>query len=313
MTHLFDIPIPHDDDRDRVVEELRRLDPDGERTGQVLRDTYDQLYDGARTQRYRWDQLFKTEKTHFGTLIEINLQREFEFVDGHKLDYKISAREVDAKYSHTFGGWMLPPEALDELCLVITASDQTSLFSMGVVRASEALLNKGSNRDAKRTLSSVGRAAIVWVQRDVSLPPNTLLHMPQDDISAVLAAGKGTSRVKELFRRTIGQVVGRSAIATVAAQLDLTRRVRGGSGGARDPLASEGIVILGGAFDWQRDAARQLDLPEPRRTEYVAGYVAPATPGWAGPSAIGPSGLRLRSATPADRHPFDPAWYNKPK
>ncbi|MCT1865827.1 restriction endonuclease [Dietzia cinnamea] len=296
-------------DLDRVVVELKRLDPDGDRTGQVLRDTYDQLYDGARTQRYRWDQLMKTEKTHFGTLIEINLQREFEFVDGDKLDFKIAAREIDAKYSQTEGGWMLPPEGVGELCLLLTASDQTSRFSIGVVRALDVHLNKGMNRDGKRTLSSQGRSSIVWVHRDASLPPNTLLHMPESDVAAIFSAGKATSRIKELFRRTIGQIVSRSAVATVAAQLDITRRVRGGSGGARAPLAEEGIVVLGGAFDWQRSAARHLGLPEPRRTEYVAGYVAPAPPDWIGPSALGPTGLRLRPSTLADRRPFDPAWY----
>ncbi|MEV8221969.1 NaeI family type II restriction endonuclease [Dietzia maris] len=233
-----------DPDRDRVVHEIARMDPTGERIGQVLRDTYDQLYDGARTQRYRWDQLFKTEKTHFGTLIEINLQREFEFVDGDKLDYKIAAREVDAKYSQKLWGWMLPPEAVGELCLVVTASDQTSLFSVGVVRASEEFLNAGANRDGKRTISEGARNAVAWLQEAAPLPPNTLLHMPESDIDAVFGAGKGTSRVCELFRRTVGQIVGRSSIATVAAQLDITRRVRGGSGGARAPLAAEGLLVL---------------------------------------------------------------------
>jgi hypothetical protein len=277
----------------------------------VLRDTFDQLYDGVRTQRYRWDQLFKTEKTHFGTLVEINLQRQFEYADGVKLDYSIAGHEVDAKYSQSAGGWMLPPEAVGELCMVITASDQASRFSVGVVRASEGLLNSGANRDAKRTLSAAGRATIAWLQRDADLPPNTLLQMRPEDVATVLAAGAGTSRVSELFRRTVGQAVGRAAVATVAAQLDITRRVRGGQSGARDPLASEGIVVLGGAYDWQREAARQLGLPIPRRTEYVAGYVAPAPAGSAGRGALGPSGLLLAAATEATRGAFSPAWYGE--
>ncbi|WP_418396390.1 NaeI family type II restriction endonuclease, partial [Yersinia enterocolitica] len=48
----------------------------------VFRATFDQLYDGQHTGRYSVEQLFKTEKTHFGTLIEINLQREFGLADG---------------------------------------------------------------------------------------------------------------------------------------------------------------------------------------------------------------------------------------
>ncbi|GGA71948.1 hypothetical protein GCM10011490_23370 [Pseudoclavibacter endophyticus] len=308
---LLPLPLPEDDARDSVVREMEGLDPDGTITGQVLRDTFDQLYDGVRTRRYRWDQLFKTEKTHFGTLVEINLQRQFEYGDGDKLDYRIAGHEVDAKYSQGSGGWMLPPEAVGELCMVITASDRESTFSVGVVRASEGLLNAGQNRDAKRTLSAAGRATIAWLQKDAPLPPNTLLHMPESDVEAVLDAGAGTARVSELFRRTAGRVVGRAAVATVAAQLDVTRRVRGGQSGSRDPLASEGIVVLGGAYDWQRDAARDLGLPVPRRTEYVAGHVAPVQEGWDGPVALGPSGLSLRPAAPDDRAPFDPLWYGE--
>ena len=71
----------HDPDSDltAVAAALRSKDCDGSRTARVLRETLDQLYDGARTGRYRWDQLYKTEKTHCGTLVEINMQREFGY------------------------------------------------------------------------------------------------------------------------------------------------------------------------------------------------------------------------------------------
>lgn len=97
MTLDLHFPLPSDPARDSIVIEMARLDPTGGATGQVLRDTYDQIYDGVRTRRYRWDQLFKTEKTHFGTLVEINLQREFKYADGAKLDYCIAGHDVDAR------------------------------------------------------------------------------------------------------------------------------------------------------------------------------------------------------------------------
>src|ERR1051326_1885372 len=106
-----------------VAAEVRSLDPDGSRIGRVIRGTFDQLYDGRRTGRYRWDQLYKTEKTHCGTLVEINLQREFKFSDGESLDYLIGGVDVDCKYSQTIGGWMIPPEARDHICLVVSAAD----------------------------------------------------------------------------------------------------------------------------------------------------------------------------------------------
>src|SRR3954470_11345477 len=101
-----------------VADAIRSLDPSGLRTAQVLRDTLDQLYDGQRTGRYRWDQLFKTEKTHCGTLVEINLHREFKFQNGAKLDYRIAGADVDCKYSQSIGAWMIPPEARGQVCLL---------------------------------------------------------------------------------------------------------------------------------------------------------------------------------------------------
>lgn len=94
----------------------------------VFRSTFDQLYDGQRTGRYRLDQLFKTEKTHFGTLIEINLQRELRLQDVKILDFTIAGHEVDCKYSHT-SQWMLPIESFDQIALVTQANDTTSTWS----------------------------------------------------------------------------------------------------------------------------------------------------------------------------------------
>ena len=98
-----------DDDagRDQVVAAILAADPRGDRLGRVFRDTLDQLYDGQHTGRFRWDQLYKTEKTHFGTLIEINLRREFDDVisDGETLDFQIHGHEIDCKYSQTLSIW----------------------------------------------------------------------------------------------------------------------------------------------------------------------------------------------------------------
>src|SRR5579885_2127737 len=115
-----------------VLAAIQNLDPAGDKTARVLRNTIDQLYDGQRTGRYKWDQLYKTEKTHCGTLVEINLQREFNFQNGSKLDYQIAGVEVDCKYSQKLGAWMIPPEAVGHLCLVLSAEDnQNPLWSMG--------------------------------------------------------------------------------------------------------------------------------------------------------------------------------------
>ena len=97
------------------------------------------IYNGQETGRYRWDQLMKTEKTHFGTLFEINAQREFKFDgrDEDKTDYRIAGHLIDAKWSQSTGGWMLPPEVFGELALVATGDDQASKWSLGIVRIRE--------------------------------------------------------------------------------------------------------------------------------------------------------------------------------
>jgi hypothetical protein len=116
---------------------LRTIDPDGQRFARTLRRTFDQIYDGRNTGRYSWEQLRKTEKTHFGSLIEINLQREFriELADGLLLDYQIAGHEVDCKWGQMDGKrdgvWMLPPEVVGHLCLVVTGSDELALWSVG--------------------------------------------------------------------------------------------------------------------------------------------------------------------------------------
>src|ERR1019366_3322194 len=122
-----------DAELDTVAAEIRKLDPQGTRTAQVLRDTLDQLYDGQRTGRYRWDQLHNTEKAQGGNLVEINIHREFKFQDGDDLNYRIAGIDVDCKYSQTHCNWMIPPEAHGHLCLVLWADDARSQWSMGIV------------------------------------------------------------------------------------------------------------------------------------------------------------------------------------
>jgi hypothetical protein len=269
-----------DKELDLVAQAIREVDPDGARTAQVLRDTLDQLYDGQRTGRYRWDQLFKTEKTHCGTLVEINLQREFRpaFGDGLKLDYKIAGIEVDCKYSQKLNGWMIPPEAHGHLCLVVWAEDKSSKWCMGLVRIAPDRLNLGSNRDAKATLNQEGRDAIVWLFRNAELPPNVLLQLDPSEVDGIMALKHGTKRINALFEKTLGHLVGRAAVATVGQQKDFMKRVRA-NGGARTALKGKGIVILG-PYGSHLEIARKLGLPLPKSGESIAVKLVPvAAPG----------------------------------
>lgn len=265
-----------DHELEAVVETVLTADPDGQRTATVLRSTLDQLYDGQRTGRYRWDQLHKTEKTHCGTLVEINMQREFLFEDGSKLDFSIAGSDVDCKYSQSKAGWMVPLEAHGELLLGLWADDEASRWSMGVVRATPSRLSGGGgNRDKKRSLSAEGRSAVTWLYDDAPLPENTLLHLPRSVVDYIFEpAGdrKGNERVRRLFRVVQHQPISRTAIATAAQQVDYMKRVRY-NGGARSALQPEGIVILG-PWDEHRKIARALRLPESQAGQEVSARLA---------------------------------------
>jgi len=261
-----------------VVAILTGADPDGMRAAKVLRTTFDQLYDGQHTGRYKVEQLHKTEKTHFGTLFEINFRREFDDViqDGESLDFQIAGHEIDAKFSFKMGGWMLPPESFGELLLICTANDEKSEWALGVVRATADRRRAGVNRDAKSGLSRYGLSQVTWLGWGEPLPPNVLLGTPAQDLAAIFNSGlSGQKRVNEMFRRIHGKRIGRNTIATVAQQDDFMKRVRY-NGGARSALQDEGVIIPGGDFSSHRQVALELGAEVPLAGEVISLRICPA-------------------------------------
>lgn len=263
----------HDEQLLEVAAHLQQMDAGGRRWASVIRHTYDVLYNGQETGRFSWEQLMKTEKTHFGTLFEIFAQREFHFPNGEATDYRIAGVQVDAKWSQRFGGWMLPPEVIDQVALVATGDDSKGLWSLGLIRVVEAFRSEGSNRDRKSTLNSLGRQSILWLWQDAPLPVNILLRLKREDVDRLLTLGGGVNRIAQLFRLAEGQIVGRSAVITVARQLDAMRRLRGGSNGARQLLAPEGYLILSGTY--HQALAARLGLPVPAPDEFIGHRVLP--------------------------------------
>jgi hypothetical protein len=272
-----------DPELDAVEAELYRLDPTGDRVATVLRDTFDQLYDGQHTGRWNFNDLHKTEKTHMGTLVEINLHREFDFDDGDKTDYRIAGIEVDCKYSMKPFGWMLPPEVINEIALLVTANDEASTWQAGLVRVTPEATRGTQNRDAKTSLSMLGRQQIRWLwTTHPGLPPNLFYQLDEVTRNAIFGARAvrgnrhGQACLNELFRRVHGRIIRRSEVATAARQDDFMKRARD-SGGSRDKLRPEGILVLGHQDNDPRVAA-DLGLPVPSKGELVAARVVPAHP-----------------------------------
>ncbi|MFE6283209.1 NaeI family type II restriction endonuclease [Streptomyces sp. NPDC057877] len=271
-----------------VRQHLLSLDPEGERFARVLRDTIDQLLDGEHTGRFDWNDLHKTEKTHAGTLVEINLLREFGFSSGADLDYLIEGIEVDCKFSQKLYGWMIPPEALDEICLVVWADDHKGKWSAGLLRADRAKLTtsgtvtKKGNRDGKFQLTKKHHDLVAWLWDQAPLEENLLLNLDAETLATVLAAGSGSNRgrgqarVNELFRRVQGRRINRTVVRTLAQQKDYMKRVRY-NGGARQHLREHGILICGD-YPHHQAVAAQLGLPVPQEGENVSIRVVEAKP-----------------------------------
>src|SRR5712691_5196613 len=284
-------PDEPDAELDAVEAELHRLDPTGTQDATILRDTLDQLYDGQHTGRWSYDQLHKTEKTHMGTLVEINLHRTFAFADGEVTDYQIVGADVDCKYSMTYGGWELPPEAISHICLLITADDATSSWTAGLLRIHENHLRVRANRDAKRQLTAASRTKIrpLWPGRR-KLTQNLFLHLDPERRERIFGAtarhgaSHGQARTNELFRSVQRRIIRRAELATVAQQDDFMKRARG-NGGARTQLRHEGILVLGHQ-DSDPLIAAALGLPAPSKGEFISARVVAAQAGRDDPVAI---------------------------
>ena len=216
-----------------------------------------------------------------GTLVEINLHRVFAFPDGDVTDYRIAGIEVDCKYSMTYGGWELPPEALGHICLLITANDATSTWAAGLVRVHESYLRSRSNRDAKKQLAAASRRHIrpLW-PGNWRLAQNLFLHIGAATRERIFGATArhgsqhGQAKTNELFRSVQRRIIRRAELATVAQQDDFMKRARG-NGGARTHLRPEGIIVLGHQ-DNDPLVAAALGLPVPRKGEFISARVVPA-------------------------------------
>jgi Restriction endonuclease NaeI len=279
-----------------IVHWLESQEDGRERFRWALRDSLDELLDGQRRGRWAYQQLSKTEKTHLGTMVEVNLTKEFDIADGIDLDWLVADEDLDCKFSKDYGKWSIPMEMYlcadhgerqgkaDHPALVVWMNDDLSQWAAGVVRVSDDRLRwtldnktqefrRAYNRDNKRVLNEDGLAAIHWMWggRQNDLPENTILHMDEATRSRVFAAGSGQRRVNQLFRDRQEQVITRATVMTVAQQDDGMKRARD----ARKPehLGLEGVIVLG-----HQDAhpliAAALGLPIPEKGEFVACPVA---------------------------------------
>ncbi len=233
--------------------------------GRALRQSFDEVIDGPRTGRYRIEELEKTEKTYIGTKVEIILRNELALPRGSVLDNLIEGHEVDTKFSLT-GNWMIPREAVGQICLLVEGSDNAGTFSVGLLRMVPLVLTNGANQDGKKSVSAVGKTSIQWLIRNEVLPPNFLLRLPDDVRSRIMSRSSGVQRVKELFVSVTDVIIPRTAIEQVARQKDPLKRARA----MKAALVADGFKVLCATYETDREEFRRNGFDEFQKDDWLS-------------------------------------------
>ncbi len=275
-----------------------------ERFRWALRDSLDELLDGPRTGRWAYQHLTKTEKTHLGTAVEVNLTKEFDIGNGADLDWSIAGLDIDCKFSKDLGGWEIPMEMYlcadhgerggraNHVALLTWMNDDTSEWAAGIVRITDERLRwkrdrdanggrvRAYNRDNKRKLSHDAKSEVYWLWGGLQtdLPRNLLRHLDPEARQRILTASlpgrasSGQQRLNQLFREVRDRIVGRQAVLTVGQQDDSPKRARD----SRKELRPEGIVVLG-LQGPHPHVARALKMPVPIKGEWISTRLVPVS------------------------------------
>jgi len=219
----------------------------------LLQDAIDFVLDPVHTARSAVRDLDNVEKTFIGLKIE-HFVRDFLDVPKGLRDLRIDGLDVDVK--NTVGGtWMIPPETYrnEEPCLLIAIADDERKCWMGLMLArSEYLGALEGNRDGKRSVLKKGKENILWIVEGIKLPASRWVDIDMEVFRKLRNIKGGTKRAAEFFRLNRQKIIHRSIVqALLFDQRDYMKRLRG-NGGARDLLASEGILLLSGAYDKTR-------------------------------------------------------------
>ena len=278
-----------------LVSDLLMREPElGRRIGWAIRQSIDDVLDVGRTGRVSVADLSGIERMYLGSKVEALVRAGFGWDRGSGGGLVVGGQEVGFKWSSQLGGWVFPESAVGRVFLCVTADDEESVFSVGLIEIEKRFLPARDGHGGGRRLTREGLAAVRWLVRDGELPENLLLHLPTGVRRAILAPGlSGQDRVDRLFRLAPGRVVSRDGLATVAQRADGPRCVRS----ARRRLRPEGILILGDRREHVRIAVG-LGLPAPQKGSWVSVRVVPAAPGSGLSVEIG--GRLWRRACPDD-------------
>lgn len=236
----------------------------------MLRHCIDDVIMTPKTGRRSYRELEKTEKTYVGTRVEIEMRTILDVPKG-KLDTVILGHDVDVKFTSA-SDWMIPGEAVNNVCILIAADEDRAVCFLGLVVARPEYLRGSTNQDKKGSLKASEFANILWLLLDHPYPPNFWRTVQPEVIERIFSGKSGNDRAKTLFRELQKRPIAREVIEAVAKQKDFMRRIRADKTnkrkGTRDHLAAEGILLLSGDFDAQLIA--ELGLPLCTGSEFVS-------------------------------------------
>jgi hypothetical protein len=265
----MEIAAAHDTDSDPgVIAVSKWINSDNriEAIGRGIRAAIDWVIDGARTQRFSLEQVEQSEKLYLGNRVEHEVLHELGLVKSPQgIDTVIEGHEVDIKFSLKTN-WMIPPEGVNHICMLISADDGSAVFSVGVFRAAAAFLN-APNRDGKRSIKrEAANNAVRWLAKDARLAENFLLQLDSEVRTAILNEKSGQARVTQAFRLVLERPISTVALDTLAVQRDPSKRARD----ARKVLANEGIQVLCGRWESDQATLQRLGLPPLGREEWIS-------------------------------------------
>ena len=161
---------------------------------------------------------------------------------------------------------MIPPEGINYICMLISANDYKSQFSLGIFRAYEEYLNK-PNRDMKRSISKTnGMPNIHWLLNNAPFPDNFLLNLNPEIRKEILSQKSGQARVTQAFRLVLEKPISAVTLDTLAVQRDPSKRARD----ARKQLISEGIQVLCGRWKSDLEELEKLNLPTLQQDQWLS-------------------------------------------
>lgn len=232
----------------------------------LLRQAIDEVIDAPRSKRFTVAELEKTEKTYIGTKVEILLRNHLGVERGEVMDLLIDGTEVDVKNTIKFA-WTIPNETLNHPCILISADEESSLCSFGLIVIRSEVLNTGRNRDQKTTIRRDQLHNALWMLFDQPYPGNFWQYLSPEHRQAIMKPRGGTERLARLFTLYQRRPISRTLVQALAQQHDYMKRLRK-NGGARDLLKQQGVALLSGKT--HRLLITQLGLPQTSPEDFIS-------------------------------------------